>query len=137
MINIKARPSQVWDTLTDLDEYSTWNPFTTRVETDWQTGSRVILTVQMHENSKPIRQVEYITRFVPGRELAWGMDWGIWLKAERTQQVIEDSPGSVRYKTEDRIHGLLCPLVHLLYGRSIQAGFEKMAVSLKKYIEEA
>lgn len=134
-IDINASPERVWEVLVDLDQYRKWNPFTIKVETDWQPGSRVVLTVQMHENRKPISQVEYLARLVPGHEITWGMNWGIWLKAERTQRISPLSREQVRYETEDRIHGLLCPLVHLFYGRSIQGGFEKMAVSLKKYIE--
>ena len=133
---IHASPGEVWEALTDLDKYGSWNPFTIRVETDWQIGRRVILTVQMRANRKPIRQIERLSRFVPGHEIVWGMDWGIWLQAERIQRITKTSPGLVRYETEDRIHGLLSPLVHFLYGRYIQGGFEAMAYSLKKYIEE-
>jgi len=136
-IEIHSTVDRLWGVLMDLDQYGSWNPFTIQVETDWQPGSRVLLIVQMRENRKPIRQVEYLTRLNPKQELAWGMNWGIWLKAERTQRIVRVSSTTVRYETEDRLRGLLCPLVHLLYGRHIQNGFEKMAAALKNHIEQA
>jgi hypothetical protein len=137
LIYIDCDHEDIWNALTDLGNYHIWNPFTPKVETNWQIGDKVILTVQMKEGKKPIKQIEYITRYDAVTELAWGMKWGIFLKAERVQQISIDTNGKTSYFTEDIIEGMLSPIVHLLYGKSIQAGFDALAKSLKKYIEKS
>jgi len=57
------------------------------------------------------------------------------LKAERVQRLSENNNGTIQYITEDVIEGFLSPLVHFLYGKHIQSGFNSLAKSLKNYIE--
>ena len=132
---INVEPAEVWRTLVNLPEYSKWNPFTPVVKTSWEIGDKVLLTVQMKKGKKPLQQTEYLTRLNPPKELAWGMNWGFLLKAERIQRVTEESGGQSKYFTEDVIWGFLCPVVRWLYGRHIQAGFNEMADGLKNYLE--
>ncbi|MCG8308850.1 MAG: SRPBCC domain-containing protein [Cytophagales bacterium] len=134
-VRINAEKEYVWDILTDLGLYELWNPFTPKIETVWKLHEKVILTVQMKKDRKPIRQVEYLLRFDPPLELAWGMNWGFLLKAERIQRLRTDRDGYTEYFTEDIIAGLLSPIVHLIYGRSIQNGFEILAKGLKRFAE--
>lgn len=137
LIHIDCEHEDIWNALTDLDNYHLWNPFTPKVETNWQIGEKVVLTVQMKKGKKPIKQIEYLTRYSPNDELAWGMNWSIFLQAERVQQMTLDLNGKMRYFTEDIIEGILSPVVHLLYGKSIQVGFDALAKSLKEYIEKS
>lgn len=136
-IEIKADKPLVWATLVNLQNYHLWNPFTPKVETDWNFGEKVILTVQMKKGNKPIIQTEYLSKFAPKDELAWGMNWGPFLKAERIQRITAKANGITEYFTEDVIEGLLSPIVHLMYGKYIQSGFDSLAVSLKKYTENS
>lgn len=136
-VYIECEHEDIWNALTDLDNYHLWNSFTPKVETNWILGEKVVLTVQMKKGKKPIKQIEYLTRYTPIDELAWGMNWGIFLKAERVQQISIDVDGKSSYFTEDIIEGILSPIVHQLYGKSIQAGFDALAKSLKKYIEKS
>ena len=133
--HIKAEKEEIWKTLTDLDNYHLWNSFTPKVETNWEIGDLVKLTVQMKNGKKPIIQMEYLSRFIPYDEFAWGMNWGFFLKAERIQLLTSEKNGQTKYFTEDIIEGMLSPIVHMLYGNSIQKGFESLANSLKNYIE--
>lgn len=135
-IEIHEKKEKIWAVLTDLDRYSKWNPFTPKIETDWQIGHEVLLTVNMKNDKKSIKQKEVLTRWNPPDELAWGMNWSIFLRAERVQRLTTTN-GSTNYFTEDIIEGVLSPIVHLIYGKYIRHGFEKVAVSLKKYIENS
>lgn len=136
-IEIHASKDAVWKVLMDLKNYYKWNPFTPKIEMDWEIGHEVLLTVQMKKENKPIRQKEYLKRFNPPNELAWGMNWGIFLKAERVQLLSTPSKNKTRYFTEDIIKGILAPMVHWIYGASIQRGFEQAAKSLKTHIEQS
>ena len=134
-VQIACSREDVWDTLTDLDSYQLWNPFTPKVKTSWQIGDPVYLTVQM-KKGKPIQQKEYLSRFHPKDELAWGMSWGIFLKAERVQRLSDLGHEETIYFTEDVIEGPLSPIVHLIYGKSIQNGFNALTKGLKAYLEK-
>ena len=134
-IHIKRSREDVWDALTDLESYHIWNPFTPKVMTSWKIGDAVHLTVQMKKGKPPIQQKEYLSRFHPKDEFAWGMKWGIFLKAERVQRLIDHNDNQTRYFTEDVIEGPLSPIVHMIYGKSIKQGFDLLAQGLKKHLE--
>lgn len=42
---IDASADVVWDVLLDSDSYEAWNPFTTRIETDFEPGSPIHMHV--------------------------------------------------------------------------------------------
>jgi hypothetical protein len=132
---IDAPKDRVWQILAALPDYHQWNTFTIGVETEGKIGDKVILTVQMKMHQKPLLQMEYLTNYKPLEAMDWGMDWGPFLKAMRVQRLKIISPGVTEYFTEDKIWGLLCPVVHWFYGRNIQAGFERMAGELKHFSE--
>jgi len=136
-IAINANKDIIWKALTDLENYPLWNPFTPKVETNWKIGEPVLLTVQMKKDTSSIKQTEYLSRLNPPDELAWGMKWGVFLKAERVQRLSIDDDGNTVYFTEDIIEGMLSPIVHLVYGKSIQTGFDALAKALKKYMEKS
>jgi uncharacterized protein YndB with AHSA1/START domain len=136
-IVIASKKELVWKILTDLDNYQRWNPFTPRVETNWEIGHPVSLTVQMTKGKSPILQKEYMVKFNPQDEFAWGMKWSVFLKAERIQRLSEDEHENTMYFTEDVIEGLLSPIVHFIYGKSIQKGFEELAIALKRHLEDS
>ncbi len=91
----------------------------------------------MKLNQKHIIQTEYLLLFEAPGAMDWGMDWGLLLKARRVQRLRIISPVVTEYFTEDKIWGLLSPLVHKLFGRHIQSGFERMAEELKQYVEKS
>ena len=134
-VEINTKKELVWKVLTNLDNYHQWNPFTPKIETIWKIGEPVLLTVQMTKGRSPVLQKEYMSRFIQTDEFAWGMNWSIFLKAERVQRLIDTEPEKTLYFTEDVITGLLSPLVHLIYGKSIQNGFNALAISLKRHLE--
>lgn len=132
---IDADQRIIWGILVNEKEYRLWNPFTPEIETDWKIGGKVKLTVNMKPGKSPILQTEYLAKLDKPNELAWGMRWSVFLSAERIQKLSQLSDGKTEYFTEDVISGILCPIVHLLYGKYIQKGFEQVATSLKKYAE--
>ena len=44
-IVIDAPANVVWDILLDADRYEAWNPFTTRIDTDFEPGSPIHMHV--------------------------------------------------------------------------------------------
>ena len=133
---IESDLKKVWQILVNQKDYHVWNPFTSKIETDWKVGNKVKLTVNMKSGKSPILQTENLTKINHQSELAWGMNWTGLLKAERIQRITSLADGKIEYFTEDVISGIMCPLVHLLYGKYIQRGFEHVAKSLKTYAEK-
>ena len=136
-IEIKATRDHVWSILTDNEKYYQWNTFTTSVDLNWEIGSKVKMKVNMKPGQKPINQTEYLCIYEAPNQIAWRMNWGFMLKAIRTQELVETQDEKVKYITIDTISGMLTPLVHLLYGKHIQNGFDRVAHELKTYAEGA
>ncbi|MEQ9298975.1 MAG: SRPBCC domain-containing protein [Cyclobacteriaceae bacterium] len=131
---ISAPSSAVWSTLVDTPDYHRWNTFTQKVDLDWAIGSPVKMEVVMNLGRKPIKQTEYLTQYVEGAKIAWGLNWWPLLKAERTQ-TLSLHKGGCQYETVDTIKGPLTPIVHAIYGQRILAGFERVCEGLKNYAE--
>ena len=133
---IAAPIDAVWKVLTDFDQYSEWNPFTPKVETDFEIGSPVTLYVDMPGKSRMVR-TEWVNLVEPEQTICWGMHMGasIVFCANRWQTLRTLDNGDTEYVTEDRMSGLLAPLVMRLYGKPMQIGFQSVADSLKHWIE--
>jgi len=132
---IKASPESIWKVITDFPNYHLWNSFTPNIEVEWKIGGKVLMTVHMKKGKNAIMQTEFISKINSPHEFAYGMNWGIFLKAERIQRLSRTN-GHTIYFTEDVIKGVLCPIVHLIYGKSIKNGFERVALGLKTYMEK-
>jgi hypothetical protein len=131
-VEIHAPIETVWNVLMDLDNYHAWNRFTPKVETTLEVGSPVLLHVQMTPK-KRIRQKEWVRVVEPESELAWGMTMGhpILLRAHRSQTLTPLDARTTRYETVDEMHGILVPLVKMIYGKHIELGFDALVEGLR------
>ncbi len=135
VVEIEAPIERVWDILVDAERYGEWNPFTTRVETDFEVGSPVDLYVVL--GPLKLRQPEWIVAVERPSLLVWGTQFGHprLLSARREQRLEATGATRCRYLTTDAFTGLLTPLVVLLFGRWIRRGFNDMARGLERYAE--
>ena len=136
-VEIEAPIEAVWDILVDVERYGEWNPFTTRVDTDFEIGSPVDLHVAL--GPLKLRQPERIEAVERPDLLAWSTKMGnrSLLSARREQRLEKLGEARCRYLTTDAFTGLLTPLVMLLFGRLIRRGFNDMAMALKVRAEAA
>ena len=132
---IDAPAQVVWDVLLDADRYEEWNPFTTRIETDFEPGS----PIRMHVVLAGLRLnlTEFIEEVQPPVRIAWGKDFGARaaLTAKKTQFVTPIDDRSCSYHTTDAMSGLLAPLVKLFYARAVLRGFDDTGRALKERAE--
>lgn len=130
-VEIDAPIEEVWAVLTDLDAYPDWNPFTPSMRSTLEVGEPVDMRVRMAKLGLTVRQRETVRAVEPPARLVWGEDMmGGLVRAERVQTLTDLGDGRTRYRTEDVIEGPLGPLVFLLFGPSIQAGFDGVAEAL-------
>ena len=134
-VEIEAPAGRVWAILVDTPGYARWNPFTTRVDTNFEIGAPVDLYVTLGPLN--LKQPERIKAVEPPHLLAWGMTMGPpWLLSARRDQRLEAlGEARCRYITTDTFNGLLTPLVVLLFGGPIRRGFNAMALALKQRAE--
>ena len=103
---IDASADVVWDVLLDSDSYEAWNPFTTRIETDFEPGS----PIHMHVVLGPLKLnlTEYVQEVEPPRRIAWGTNFvnRSLLTAKKTQFITPIDAGSCAYHTTDTMSGL-------------------------------
>jgi len=131
---IPAPPSAVWHVLEDFASYPKWNPFTEQVDCSKTIGEPVRMRVAFRPWLKQWQE-ETLLVWEPQRAIHYALDqmprWLIWARREQTLHA--DGDGT-RYHTVDYIGGALSPIVHLVYGRMIQAGFENMAAALRRRV---
>ena len=132
---INAPADLVWDVLTDAGRYGEWNPFTTRIETDFQPGSPVRARVLL--GRLPVNVAERTDAAEPPTLLTWkSVHWHPILLSAAKSQIIEPlGAGRCAYRTTDTMTGLLAPIVRMLFGGSILRGFEATATALKHRAE--
>lgn len=134
--HILAPPDAVWNVLVDFPAYPDWNPFTRTVTCTGALGTPVRMRVHMR-GLLTLTQVETLHLWERPTRLGWKLDigarWLLW--AERVQSLTPLPDGTTRYVTVDEIGGLLGPLVHLLFGAAVQAGFDGVAAGLKARVE--
>lgn len=135
-IEIDAPIEQVWATLKDVERYAEWNPFTVVVKTTFELGSPVDMMVALRP-PKQMNQVEYVTSYVEGSRVSWGVAVGpTWfIDADRVQELTDLSNGRTRYFTEDTFTGIGVGLMRLFVGKNVQRGFDAVAQGLKRQCE--
>ncbi len=133
---LSASPEEVFAVIDDLERYPEWNPFTPKVLTGKRVGDAVELHVRM-PGKRPMVMHEKMTRYEPGRRIAWGVSWGfgLALECDRVQEVFALPGGGTRYHCYESFRGLLAPLVVLLYGSSMERGFSACADALVARVE--
>jgi hypothetical protein len=140
---IDAPLDQGWAVLTDVDSYPSWNPFTVSVRTDFELGNPVDMRVclfgkhRRDGSPKTIHQVEYITSYIEGSRLSWGVNVGpSWfITADRWQQLTDLGGGRTRYETVDEFTGIGVGFMMLLMRRHMARGFGDVARALKARCE--
>lgn len=140
---IEAPVEVVWAVMLDLGAYPAWNPFVVRVDgpagRPATVGDELVLHVRW-ASGRGVTTHERITRLEPpgGGRAVLEYDFGgplatLGLVRGRRLQEVEGGPaGSTRYRTAERLHGLLAFAAPI--GR-VQDGFERHAAALKARAE--
>jgi hypothetical protein len=128
---IAAPPETVWAILTDAPAYSDWNSGVLGLEGKVAPGEKLKLRSEVNpKRSYPVK----ITRFEPGRAMAWtgGIPLGL-MKGVRTFSLTPEN-GATRFTLREEFSGPMLPLIWRTMP-DMQPSFEKFAAGLKARAE--
>ena len=134
-VQIDAPAEVVWRVLTDAPSYGDWNPFTTRLDTDFQVGSPIHVHIVMGPYSTDRK--EWVRVVDAPHRLEWDTKVlaRFLLYSNKEQRIKALGDSSCSYHTTDLFSGLLTPLIMLLYRKRIIRGFDQTAEALKRRCE--
>ena len=123
---IEAPKNIVWDVITDLDDYPSWNKFVVTCRSTLAVGSAIDMKVKLFPFMK-ISQNETILANDEGDLLEYGMNmpFGL-LYSSRKHILTETGTNYTNYKSVFVLKGWLSPVVGFLVGSQLRRGFREM-----------
>ena len=133
-IEIKAPAEVVWQVLTDLPQYSEWNPFCLECESTLKPGDPIKMTVNL--TGRPQKVVEVMREYLPGQRFAYSMKPvpGGALSSLRSHDVT-GSGAVTRYRSHFELNGWLRFLVLALFRDKLEKGFAAMTKAVGERAE--
>jgi hypothetical protein len=128
---VDAPPERVWEVVTDLARYPEWNPFVVACASTLAVGDPIDMRVRIFSSfAQPQR--ERILDHERGRRLCYGLPRSRIgaLASRRCHEVFAESASRARYVSHFELRGWLAPLVSLLLGRRLRAGFGAMSAAI-------
>lgn len=135
-LRIDAPLETVWEVISQLDRYPEWNPFVVACSSTLAVGDPIRMRVRILPGvTQP--QTERILEHEPGRRLSYGIPASALgaLASRRSHEVTALTPERTDYRSRFELEGWLAPLVSLLLGRRLAAGFESMSRALQARAE--
>lgn len=135
-IEIQAPPEKVWQVLTDLNEYSQWNPFIQKAIGTTKPGESVDITFK--SASKEMTLHCTVIKVEPNRELRWKYHVGLkaLFSGEHSFIIEPIDANHVRFVDREVFNGLLVPLQAEDIDTNSKHGFEAMDQALKARAEQ-
>jgi hypothetical protein len=136
-IDIDADAERVWQVLTDFTAYAQWNPFITQASGVAAPGERLTLRM-LPEGGREMTFRPTVLEAIPGRRLRW---LGRFLlprifDGEHSFVIQPLNGGRVRLIQQERLRGMLVPLLAGRLNRGTLPAFERMNQALKRRAEQ-
>jgi len=135
-LSIEAPVDCVWSVVSDLASYPEWNPFVVSCASTLAVGDPISMRVRLFGRfAQPQR--EWILAHEHGRLLCYGLPPSRLgaLVSRRSHEVIAAGASRTRYVSHFELSGWLAPLVELLLGPRLRAGFSSMSAALQARAE--
>jgi hypothetical protein len=137
-IKIAAPVARVWEILTDLKAYPTWNSFLRDIRGEVREGERLSMCAHP-PGGRRISFKPIVTRVIPHKELRWHGRLFIpgLFEGEHIFELEPSGETSAHVVHREKFTGMLVPLLWRALNSSTRRGFEEMNQSLKKRAEES
>ena len=136
-IQIKASPEKVWSILTNLDQYTDWNPFIKKAVGKCQVGEKLEVCISP-PNGKEMIFKPTVKSVIENSEFSWLGRFllpGIF-DGKHIFTITKNENGCLFVQKEE-FSGLLVPLMWSSLEKSTREGFELMNNALKQRAEYA
>lgn len=133
-IEIDAKPEIVWQALTDLTSWETWNVFIPKAEGTLKVGERIRIEVVLPD-TKPMVFRPKVSEVVKNKKILWGSGLPAHLFRGEHEFLLEPVPmGKTLFRQVERFAG---PLVVFMNStlKKTKEGHHRMNLALKKHVE--
>ncbi len=133
-IHIAATPMRVWEIITDVANWPTWNTTIDKVEGSAALGKQITVYAKVSPGRAfPLK----VTEFTPPERMVWtgGMPVGLFT-GQRTYTLTPQPDGGVMFDMTEEFRGLMSPMIT----RSIpdlKPSFDEFARCLKVAAENS
>ncbi len=128
---------EVWNILTDFENYGSWNSFIPSIKGKFEFGSKLKVFMQP-PGVKGMNFSPVINKVEPFKEFRW--IGNLWIKGifdgEHAFRLEELDKNRTRLIQCERFKGILAPLIIYLIGERTRDGFENMNNGLKQKCEK-
>lgn len=130
--SIEASKSDVWDQLTQTENYPEWNPFILKVKGNLKTGEQIKVTVKP-VGGKPTNFTPKVVSVLPQKKLGWqGRVLMPGIFTGHHEFILEEKDGVTEFVQKENFSGILVPFINL---SGTKEGFKLMNQALKKRLE--
>lgn len=130
-ILIDAPADEIWQTLTDLDAYPSWNPYHVRVDGKLGLGEK--LDLEIHKpNGDHVFISPHVMVIDPINTLTWGGGIRGIFTGEHTFALEVQAPCQTKLVHKEVFNGIAVPFASL---DTIEEGYQQMNQALKTYLE--
>jgi hypothetical protein len=134
-VEIDAPPEAVWDVLTDLDAYETWNPFIVEGSGNVVEGESLHLRMRP-PGGKAMRFKPTVTAADRATRFEWlGHVAAPGLFDGRHRFELRAQRGGTTLVHSEEFSGVLVPMLMKLLDEKTRSGFEAMNVAMKERVE--
>jgi hypothetical protein len=138
-VDIDAPPERVWDAVVDFAGYSAWNTQLAYLAGEVKPGGQLHLKLSV-EGTTPYEFKPVISHFEAHRRFAWIARTGLprLFDGEHFFELERLPSGATRLTNREEYRGVLSLVMERLpMMASAPAGFEKMNLELKRYVEQS
>jgi len=134
---IDAPAPLVWQVLTDVEAYPSWNPLVVHLSGELQEGARLNAQIAL-PGRRPMTFRPTVQRVISEQLFRWKGHLLVPGLFDGTHQfeVVPVGPSEVEFVHSEQFEGLLVPLVWRSLEAPTRAGFEAMNEALKVRVEK-
>ncbi len=136
IVTIDAPANRVWDVLTGLNDYKSWNPFLTSAAGTLAPGQEITIAIKLGGHT--IRVHPRIVAVDPGRKLAWreALLFPEIFSGEHEFELDALDQSHTRLIQSEQFRGVLVGLVWNKLSPQLSQGFNAMNQALKRRCEQ-
>lgn len=133
-IILNATTDKVWETLTNVEAYASWNPFIVSSEGEAKLGGRLTNTMMNKGKANVFKPI--ITRFEPQKAFEWLGSGLLGMFKGRHYFMLEDlGEGKTKLVHGEKFSGLLSGPIMKMIGDDTLRNFQSMNKALKNRVE--